>query len=94
MGVSGNLVCNDDKKRKSLINDLSRSINYDKKTEKANNEKDNQKIEGKIREILKCSICYSKAKKPKMCKYCNKIYCEVCINTWLETYLFCQMCKK
>ena len=94
MGVSGNLVCNDNKKRKSLINDLSSSINYDKKTEKENDEKKNQKIEGKIREILKCSICYSKAKKPKMCKYCNKIYCAICINNWLKMHLYCQMCKK
>ena len=94
MGVSGNLICNDNKSRKTLINDSASSINYDKKTEKANDGKNNQKIEGKIREILKCNICSSKAKKPKMCKYCKKIYCEICINNWLETNLYCQMCKK
>ena len=28
-----------------------------------------------------------------MCKYCKKIYCEICINKWLEAHLYCQMCK-
>jgi len=92
MGASGNLVCNADNKRRSLISDSVNSISYAKKTEKIKEEK-NQRIEGKIRNYLKCNICYSKAKKPKMCKLCKKIFCDDCINKWLEIHLYCPMCK-
>jgi hypothetical protein len=45
--------------------------------------KKENELQEQIRDSLKCYICLSKVTKPKMCNFCKKICCEVCINKWL-----------
>ena len=56
--------------------------------------KKEQELEEQIRDSLKCYICLSKVTKPKMCNFCKRICCEVCINKWLENHSFCGICKR
>ena len=51
-------------------------------------------VENDIRDRLKCYICLSKVKKPKMCKFCSRLSCSNCINSWLSTHNYCGICKK
>ena len=55
--------------------------------------KKENELNEQIRDSLKCYICLSKVTKPKMCNFCKKICCEVCINKWLENKSYCGMCK-
>ena len=55
--------------------------------------KKENELQEQIRDSLKCYICLSKVTKPKMCNFCKKICCEVCINKWLENKSYCGMCK-
>ena len=52
-----------------------------------------EEMENKIRNFLKCSICLTKVTKPKMCKFCKNICCEACINNWLINHDYCTKCK-
>ena len=51
-------------------------------------------VENDIRDRLKCYICLSKVKKPKMCKFCSRLSCSNCINAWLSSHNYCGICKK
>ena len=68
-----------------------KEIEENKKLEEMKKEKE---LEEQIRDSLKCYICLSKVNKPKMCNYCKRICCEVCINKWLENHSFCGICKR
>jgi hypothetical protein len=50
-------------------------------------------VENEIRDKLKCYICLSKVKKPKMCKFCKRLCCSDCINSWLSGHDYCGICK-
>lgn len=51
-------------------------------------------LENQIRDHLKCYICLTKVRKPKMCKYCKKICCQSCIDKWLTNHSYCGLCKQ
>ena len=51
-------------------------------------------VENEIRDHLKCYICLSKVKKPKMCKFCKRLCCSDCINSWLTGHDYCGICKR
>ena len=57
-------------------------------------EKKEIEVENDIRDRLKCYICLSKVRKPKMCRFCNRLSCSTCINSWLSTHNYCGICKK
>ena len=40
-----------------------------------------------------CGLCLEKKKKLKMCKYCNCVVCENCLNEWLKKHNSCYKCK-
>ncbi len=47
-----------------------------------------------IENIIKCSICQKKIKDPSMCPFCQKLYCEKCIQKWLlDNKSQCPNCK-
>ena len=51
---------------------------------------DNSSIEN----IIKCTICQKKIKDPTMCPYCQKLYCEKCIQKYLfDNKSQCPLCK-
>jgi len=50
-------------------------------------------IEDNIRDVLKCYICLTKVRKPRMCQNCKRICCEACIIKWLEYNTTCGICK-
>ena len=75
---------------KKKLNELKKIEMEKKELEKIRKENE---LQEQIRDSLKCYICLSKVTKPKMCNFCKKICCEVCINKWLENKSFCGMCK-
>ncbi len=77
------------------ISDLENnsSLSNNNKNQDLNKEKEEEKIEGEIRDHLKCYMCLCKVKKPKMCKFCKKISCEECTNKWLQLHNICMNCK-
>ena len=51
---------------------------------------DNSSIEN----IIKCTICQKKIKDPTMCPFCQKLYCEKCIQKYLfDNKSQCPLCK-
>ena len=46
-----------------------------------------------VKDHLKCYICYNQIKKPRMCKYCNKLACEECLKNWLSNKNKCAFCR-
>ena len=84
--ISGNNNREEDKKIKENKIEIEKKELEEMKKEK--------ELEEQIRDSLKCYICLSKVSKPKMCNYCKRICCEVCINKWLENHSFCGICKR
>ena len=78
------------KNNKKKIDELQKKEMEKKELEKIRKENE---LNEQIRDYLKCYICLSKVTKPKMCNFCKKICCEVCINKWLENKSYCGMCK-
>ena len=53
-----------------------------------------KEINSNLDEILKCVICFEKLSDAKMCPYCSKLFCKVCIRKWLtESRLECPHCR-
>ena len=52
-----------------------------------------EKEKNKIRDKLKCFICFGKVKNAMMCKKCSGIACEQCIKKMLEKTNICSNCK-
>ncbi len=75
--------------KKKFIEEKEKKL---KEKEIEDQKKENQ-LEDEIRDHLKCYICLSKVFKPKMCRYCKKIFCAECIDKWLEDHSFCGICK-
>ena len=87
----------------------SRNLNINKNIKDKRNKKDEEEekkkqleiqkmkkeieIENNIRDVLKCYICLTKVRKPRMCQNCKKICCEACITKWLENHSSCGICK-
>ena len=46
-----------------------------------------------VKDHLKCYICYNQIKKPRMCRFCNKLACEECLKNWLSTKNKCAFCR-
>ena len=47
-----------------------------------------------IENIIKCTICQKKIKDPTMCPFCQKLYCEKCIQKYLfDNKSQCPLCK-
>ena len=82
---------NNNKEDDKQIKENKKEIEKKKKLEEIKKE---QELEEQIRDSLKCYICLSKVTKPKMCNFCKRICCEVCINKWLENHSFCGICKR
>ena len=82
---------NNNKEDDKQIKENKKEIEKKKKLEEMKKE---QELEEQIRDSLKCYICLSKVTKPKMCNFCKRICCEVCINKWLENHSFCGICKR
>ena len=82
-----NLYSNNKNPSKEPINkkQLNKLIEEEKEEIKLNNcKKDN----------LKCYICLSTVKNPKMCQFCKKLSCSECIKKWLLFHNCCGFCKK
>ena len=51
-------------------------------------------INNQLDEILKCVICYDKLIDAKMCPFCSKLCCKMCIHRWLlENRSQCPHCR-
>ena len=78
-------------------NDNLNEIDMSEPSNNTNQLSDEQKkeiaVENEIRDKLKCYICLSKVKKPKMCKFCKRLCCSDCINSWLSGHDYCGICK-
>ena len=83
--ASNNLNNNKQNKEQS-DNNVSNQLSEEQKKE--------IEVENDIRDKLKCYICLSKVNKPKMCKFCKRLSCSECINSWLRDHDFCGICKK
>ena len=78
------------KNKKEL--EKSKKIKLMQEKEKEEIRKENE-LEDDIRDNLKCYICLGKVSKPKMCNFCKRIACSVCIDRWLQDHSFCGICK-
>ena len=104
---SNNIICNFKSKtgiiRRKIINsDNSRENQRKKRKEfklakkkeiQLEEIKKNNELEEQILDYLKCYICLSRIKKPRMCRYCKRMSCESCITKWLENHSICGICK-
>ena len=82
---------------RNLDNNMSKSSNNnnsDQINQKSEEQKKEMEVENDIRDKLKCYICLSKVNKPKMCKFCKRLNCSDCINSWLLNHDYCGICKK
>ena len=74
--------------------DMSEPSNNNNETNQLSEEQKKEiAVENEIRDKLKCYICLSKVKKPKMCKFCKRLCCSDCINSWLSGHDYCGICK-
>ena len=46
-----------------------------------------------VKDHLKCYICYNQIKKPRICRYCNKLAYEECLKNWLSNKNKCAFCR-
>ena len=47
-----------------------------------------------LEDLLKCIICFSKLIDSKMCPFCSKLFCKMCIHRWLiENRSQCPHCR-
>lgn len=47
-----------------------------------------------LEDLLKCVICYEKLSDAKMCPFCSKLCCKMCIHRWLiENRSHCPHCR-
>ena len=54
----------------------------------------NPHLSSNLDDILKCVICYEKLSDPKMCPFCSKLCCKLCIHRWLiENRSHCPHCR-
>ena len=60
---------------------------------KSENVKNNSYKYPNINNPPKCNICSNDVMHPKICKYCQKIFCLNCINNWLKNHSFCKICN-
>ena len=82
---------------RNLDNNMSKSSNNnnsDQINQMSEEQKKEMEVENDIRDKLKCYICLSKVNKPKMCKFCKRLSCSDCINSWLLNHDYCGICKK
>ena len=89
--------------KKSAIASINNRINIKKnkspkkkietQEEKLKREKE-EKEKNKIRDNLKCYLCFSKANKTRMCTSCKKIACDGCVRKMLAKNGKCSNCKK
>ena len=70
------------------------SNNNNESNQLSEEQKEEIAVENEIRDHLKCYICLSKVKKPKMCKFCKRLCCSDCINSWLTGHDYCGICKR
>ena len=74
-----------------------RKNSYDKKQKNIEEEKKKkfqQENLAQVNDQLKCYICFDIIKKPRMCKYCNRLACEQCLISWFKSKTICGFCKK
>ena len=62
---------------------MEESSNNNQINQLSEEQKKEMEVENDIRDKLKCYICLSKVNKPKMCKFCKRLSCSDCINSWL-----------
>ena len=78
----------------SYLNNMKESSNNPPINQLSEEQKREMEVENDIRDKLKCYICLSKVNKPKMCKFCKRLSCSDCINSWLNQHNYCGICKK
>ena len=74
-----------------------RKNSYDKKQKNIEEEKKKkfqQENLAQVNDQIKCYICFDIIKKPRMCKYCNRLACEQCLISWFKSKNICGFCKK
>ena len=77
-----------------INNNMEESSNNNQINQLSEEQKKEMEVENDIRDKLKCYICLSKVNKPKMCKFCKRLSCSDCINSWLLDHDYCGICKK
>lgn len=91
--LNSNNLSNDNMNLNEIeMNDSSNDKNQINQLNEA--QKKEIEVENEIRDKLKCYICLSKVNKPKMCKFCKRLCCSGCINSWLKQHDYCGICKK
>ena len=73
---------------------MEESSNNNQINQLSEEQKKEMEVENDIRDTLKCYICLSKVNKPKMCKFCKRLSCSDCIDSWLLNHDYCGICKK
>ena len=74
-----------------------RKNSYDKKQKNFEEEKKKKFQKENLAQVndqIKCYICFDIIKKPRMCKYCNRLACEKCLISWFKSKNICGFCKK
>ena len=92
--VNNNNAQNNNKNNDNDINMADETNNQEQSNKMSEEEKKEIEAENDIRDKLKCYICLSKVNKPKMCKFCKRLSCSDCINSWLLNHDYCGICKK